>query len=288
LNTKNSKKPLIGYGSIPHLPGSKLGLRDRLTEKNISQLIEKGASDNRQIRIFAEEKVDGSCVTVTRKGNELFCGTRDGYNAATSIYSQHRLFAFWVDLHKETFLNLLTDQETLAGEWLALAHGILYQANAPFIGFDFLEQKTQRNTTELRNLRLRNAGLPHPYLLYSGPPTSIEPWKHLQTSHHGALEAPEGFVVRVEQAVQLRDHLGNKLPKKAGLKWEILALSKWVRPNMPCGQYLSGITAKPPVWNTNTNNVPWPQVIEEIAAQKGVPFDKELLTDRRTPPDHAP
>ena len=49
------------------------------------------------------------------------------------------MFAAWVEANAARFRDVLVDGERIAGEWLALAHGIRYELpHEPFVVFDVL------------------------------------------------------------------------------------------------------------------------------------------------------
>ena len=80
-----NRKPLGGkaYGSISHLPGSRLGPGDHQCHEGKAVICTIRARD-RHDRIIVQEKLDGSCVAVAKVDNRIIPLTRAGYPAHTS------------------------------------------------------------------------------------------------------------------------------------------------------------------------------------------------------------
>jgi len=118
------KQPLGGksYGSIGHLPGSRMGPKDRQCPEGHKRIATEKARDKFD-SISCQEKLDGSCVSVARIGDILYPLTRAGYIATCSEFQHHHIFAEWVYANQERFLAVLSDGERLCGEWLIQAHG---------------------------------------------------------------------------------------------------------------------------------------------------------------------
>src|SRR5437588_7986509 len=122
------RKPLNGkaYGSIPHLPGSRLGPGDHHVHAGQAIICTEKARD-RHDRLIVQEKLDGSCVAVAKLEGRIVPLTRAGYPAHSSPWEQHQLFEAWVwNNAYERFDQLLEEGERLCGEWLAQAHGTRY------------------------------------------------------------------------------------------------------------------------------------------------------------------
>jgi hypothetical protein len=133
-------KPLgqKAYGSIPHLPGSRLGPGDYCIHEGQAKIATERARDKHDV-IIVQEKLDGSNVAVAKVGGEILALTRAGYLATSSPYEQHHYFAAWVKENKKRFDNLLNEKERVSGEWLALAHGTRYNlTHEPFVAFDLI------------------------------------------------------------------------------------------------------------------------------------------------------
>ncbi len=122
MNTNPKPLGIKNYGSIPHLPGSRLGPGDHACHAGQAQIATAKARD-RHDEIFVQEKLDGSNVGVARLGDWVYALTRAGYKATLSPYPQHHAFARWVGQNQARFLAVLTEGERLCGEWLMQAHG---------------------------------------------------------------------------------------------------------------------------------------------------------------------
>jgi len=228
LADKPLGKPLgfKSYGSIGHLPGSRLGPGDHTVHEGQARICLQKTRDARD-KIFVTEKLDGSNVGVALKDGQLLALSRAGYLATTSPYEMHHLFAHWVRLETERFRACLQEGERLVGEWLALAHGTLYDLkHEPFVVFDMFAGQKRYAYDELR--RRCEAGLfVHPHLIHEGALGLERLEALLQTSGHGALDGPEGAVYRVERDGQV-DFLAKyvRACKEAGCYLN--------RPDRPC------------------------------------------------------
>ena len=219
-------KPLgqKAYGSIPHLPGSRRGPTDRgLSEKQASILTLK--KRDKHDRIFVEEKLDGSNCSVAKIDGEIVSLGRAGYRAITSQYEQHHRFHMWVLMNKERFESLLKEGERCCGEWMAMAHGTMYDLpHEPYVIFDLMNGSVRVTREELQS---RCTQFVLPRLIHAGDSMSIDDMmKVLEPSGHGA-ESVEGAVWRVER------------------KGKVDFLGKYVRHDKVDGSMLGG----DPVWN---------------------------------------
>jgi hypothetical protein len=229
-------KPLgiKAYGSICHLPGSRLGAGDHKLNEGQARILTGKARDKHD-RIIVQEKLDGSNVAIARVAGSVLALGRSGYLAQTSKYEQHQLFADWVRRHSDRF-EFLADGERLCGEWLAQAHGTRYTLlHEPFVAFDLMTG-SQRLPHELFLARVSVASLVTPYVLSIGPPLSIAAaMDALQASgrngFHGAIDPVEGAVWRVER------------------KGAVDFLGKFVRLEKQDGCYLPEISNREAVWN---------------------------------------
>lgn len=220
------------YGSIPHLPGSRLGPGDHRVSPGQARIACEQTRD-RHDEVIVEEKLDGSCVAVARVRGELVALQRRGYPARTSPYEQHHLFADWVDEQQNRF-DFLEEGERLVGEWLAQAHGTLYDLTDtdPFVAFDLFAASNVRLPIDAFMERVRDRFVTPP-LLSRGRPVSIEEALRL-LGPHGRWRATtpvEGVVWRIER------------------KGKVDFLAKYVRPDKVDGCYLPEISGRPPVWN---------------------------------------
>jgi hypothetical protein len=226
-------KPLgrKAYGSIPHLPGSRLGPGDWSIHVGQEAICLTKARD-RHDRVIVTEKLDGSNVAVARIGGDVLAVTRAGYLASDSPYPQHHHFGAWVDLNAGRFLAALNDGERLNGEWLALAHGTRYALpHEPFVVFDAMREAERLPWDEIVG-RCAMGAFTHARVLSDGPPVSVEDiLPILMVSGHGALDPVEGAVWRVERHGQFDFN------------------AKWVRPDKVDGKYLTDISGHPEVWH---------------------------------------
>ncbi len=227
-------KPLGGkaYGSIPHLPGSRLGLGDHHCHEGQALICTARARD-RHDRIIVQEKVDGSCVAVAKVDGRIVPLVRSGYEAHSSPWEQHKLFDLWVWKYAyERFDAALRDGERVCGEWLAQAHGTRYElAHDPFVAFDILANGVRTPFDEFSE-RMATAGFVMPRLLHNGGPIPAEEIAtRLEPSGHGALDPVEGAVWRVER------------------RGKVDFLAKFVRQDKLDGCYLPEISGAPAIWN---------------------------------------
>ena len=127
--TENAKfiKPLgiKAYGSICHLPGSRLGPGDHKLNPGQAKILTEKARDKHD-RIIVQEKLDGSNVAIARVNGVMIPIGRAGYPAITSPYEQHKLFATWLFSNLDRF-EFLEQGQWLSGEWLAQAACYLCQ-----------------------------------------------------------------------------------------------------------------------------------------------------------------
>lgn len=227
-------KPLgrKAYGSIPHLPGSRLGPSDHHCHEGQAKIATVKARDKHDV-IIVQEKLDGSNVAVAKVNGQLHVLTRAGYPAISSPYEQHQKFALWAYDNIERFSELLKDGERICGEWLAQAHGTRYNLkHEPFVAFDIIRGEKRLPLTEFTT-RVEKFDFVTPSLLSYGPPLSIE--AGMQTiglyGHHGALDPVEGLIYRVER------------------KGEVDFLTKYVRPDKQDGKYLPEYNEDRITWN---------------------------------------
>lgn len=227
-------KPLgaKAYGSIPHLPGSRMGPGEHTINFGQSQIAQHKTRDKHD-KVWVQEKLDGSCVAVARVGGELLALGRAGHLAASSPYPQHVMFADWVRDHAWRFA-FLREGERVVGEWLAQAHGTRYDLTLrdPFVAFDLMTGTARASYEDFcERLGEGDAKLWTPHTT-SGP-LSIEDamaWVG-ERGFYGALDRVEGVVWRVER------------------RGVVDFLVKYVRPDKVDGSYLDSVTGLEPVWN---------------------------------------
>lgn len=224
------------YGSIPHLPGSRLGPGDHHCEAGQARIACEKTRDKHDI-VIVQEKLDGSNVAVVKLNGEIIALTRAGYTAISSPHLQHHLFHNWVEREKNRFKWLLNEGERVCGEWLAMAHGTRYNlTHEPFVPFDIMMGNSRFCWAEFER-RVREHDFKTPFLLHVGGAFSIESaFPVIAQSGHGAIDLVEGAIWRVER------------------KGTVDFLCKYVRPEKEDGKYFTEITGKPPVWNINIEN----------------------------------
>lgn len=230
-------KPLGGkaYGSIPHLPGSRMGPADHHCHPGQEAICT--AKPRRGDRIIVTEKLDGACMAVARIGDAIVPITRAGYHATDGAYEHLRAFVPFVAKQETMFRDALRDGERICGEWLALAHGTRYDPGhdgfAPFVAFDIIRDGKRILRDEFL-ARAKSAGIKTAACLHDGP----EPYtvaeamaRLLGKGFHGALDDVEGAVWRVER------------------EGRVDFLAKYVRQDKVDGAYLPDISGNAPIWH---------------------------------------
>jgi ATP-dependent RNA circularization protein (DNA/RNA ligase family) len=196
-----NKKPLgqKAYGSIPHLPNSRLGPGDHHIEIGQALIATKKTRDENDL-IIVQEKLDGSNCCVAKLNGQILPLVRSGYLADTSPYEQHHLFSRWVKANEKRFDKLLNENERVCGEWLAQAHGTIYKLkHEPFVVFD-LFVNNERLTYHNFLLKVLPLGFVIPNLVHIGQPISVDKaLKKVEVSGHGAVDEVEGVIYRVER-----------------------------------------------------------------------------------------
>ena len=185
--------------------------------------------------IIVQEKLDGSNCSVAKVKGQILALGRSGYLADTSPYEQHKLFAKWVKSHEDRFAKLLNENERVSGEWLAQAHGTIYNLiHEPFVVFDLIT-KNERTTYHNFLLRVLPLGFVVPNLVHIGQPLSIEKaLKRVEVSGHGAVDEVEGVIYRVER------------------HGKVDFLTKFVKQSKVDGKYLPEKNNGQTIWNWNT------------------------------------
>lgn len=226
-------KPLghKAYGSIPHLPGSRLGEGDHHCSPGQARIACEKARDKHDL-IIVQEKLDGSCCAVAKKDGKIIALGRAGYLAESSQYPVHHSFCRYVGENVNRFDRLLNEGERVVGEYLAQAVGTRYDLpHEPFVPFDLiLNQK--RWSYKLFEARVKSLQFPVPMLISIGGPVSIEnAIQAVKVSGHGAIDPVEGAIWRVER------------------KGEVDFLVKFVRHDKEDGKYFPEKTGGETVWN---------------------------------------
>lgn len=225
-------KPLgrKAYGSIPHLPNSRMGPGDHKCHEGQARIATIKTRD-RHDTVLVQEKLDGTCVAVAKIGTEIVPLIRAGYRADSSHYRQHHLFAQWVYENQDRFDRLLNDGDRAVGEWLAQAHGTRYDLTGrePFVLFDIMRDDRRATWEEVVSRSMGEFVLPY---TFSGPTSVAEAMQTLgEFGRYGALDPIEGAVWRVER------------------EGRVDFLVKYVRPDKVDGSYLDSVTGEEPVWN---------------------------------------
>ncbi|TAF64674.1 MAG: hypothetical protein EAZ55_10560 [Cytophagales bacterium] len=193
---------IANYGSIPHLPSSRMGKGKHHLERGQARIATRTPRDYRDL-VIVQEKLDGANVGVVKLQGKLVCLSRSGHDCSISPYPLHRLFVRFVKKNEARFQVLLEEGERVCGEWLLVAHGTRYALpHEPLVVFDIFNPQNERLTYHDFILRVLPLGFVVPRLLHIGQPLPIE--KALQlldkdTSRHGALESIEGAIWRVER-----------------------------------------------------------------------------------------
>jgi hypothetical protein len=230
-------KPLKqkAYGSIPHLPGSRLGPSDHHCHEGQANIATLKKRDRHDL-IIVQEKLDGSCCAVAKIEDKIIALGRAGYLASSSQYPVHLVFDAWVKENEERFYNLLFEGERAVGEFLAMAVGTKYNLpHEPFVVFDIMKG-TERMIVDHLEARVGSCGFTMPKIISYGEPLSIqEMLKHIQTSGHGAIDPVEGAVWRIER------------------KGYVDFLTKYVRHDKEDGKYFPERTNGETIWNCDVS-----------------------------------
>ena len=232
--TTKPAKPLgrKAYGSIGHLPNSRIGPGDHHVHEGQGRICMEKARDTHD-RIIVTEKLDGSNVAVAKIAGEIIALGRAGYPAATSPFEQHHYFTDWVNGRIPLFQAMLEDGEVLHGEWLAQAHGTLYDLHhSPLVAFD-LTRAGKRVTWDEHYGRCRQFDIVTPRVVHDGGPIHSDAvLPSLSWSGHGVRRGDqvEGAVWRVER------------------RGAYDFMAKWVRSDKVDGTYLPELSGAEPVW----------------------------------------
>lgn len=241
-------KPLnrCSYGSIPHMIGSKRGPSDGGIDYPLHDIFTKKCHP--RDRIIVQAKVDGSNVGIANIDGEIIALNRCGYEAKTSPYLSHWLFAEWVQVHVG-LESLIRPGERLCCEWLAQVHGTWYLSLPhPIMAFDLIGPNNKRLRTDDfydRMIEARNWLPTVPELIRSeGTSIPIEQAMQLMraASNVGVLRSttpPEGVVYRLEGTRSGR--LGTD---------SFRSIAKYVQPEFEPGAYLPDVSpdATQPEW----------------------------------------
>jgi len=128
---------------------------------------------------------------------------------------------------------MLNEGEALHGEWLAQAHGTIYDlGHEPFVAFDLTESGERVSFDELKS-RCDFYTVTTPHIISDGQPISTKrALKQLgDRGFHGACDPVEGAVWRVER------------------RGEFDFLAKFVRHDKQDGKYLPDISGDDEHWH---------------------------------------
>lgn len=223
------------YGSIGHLPCSRMGPTDSACPEGQQRIATLKARDKHDV-VIVTEKLDGSNVGIARVGDAIHALGRAGYLAQTSRFEQHQLFAAWVREHEVFWRDVLAPGQRLVGEWMAQAHGTRYTLPlGPFAAFDLMKDDKRLPYKVLDQL-CTTWKIAQPKLIHIGAPISVEKAMAIHgLGDHGCLDEPEGVVYRIER------------------KGQYDFMAKWVRPDKVDGKWLPDVTGSlspgVPIWN---------------------------------------
>lgn len=231
------KKPLghKAYGSIPHLPGSRLGIGDHHVTEGQARIACEKARDKHDL-IIVQEKLDGSNCSVAKINGEIIALGRAGYRASSSQYPIHLVFHEWVKENEARFDRLLMDGERVCGEFLAQAVGTKYDLkHEPFVPFDIMTGM-MRLDYERFYRRIERLNFTLPRLISIGAPFSIDQAiEEIKVSGHGAIDPVEGAIWRVER------------------KGVVDFLCKFVHHHKQDGKYFPEVSGQDTVWNIDVS-----------------------------------
>lgn len=195
----NTGKPLghRSYGSIPHLPGSRMGAGDYHLNEGQAKIATEKVRDKHD-RVIIQEKLDGSNVAVAKIDGQILAIIRAGYLAKTSGFIQHMYFDKWVSLNAGRFDKVLNDGERICGEWLAQAHGTIYNLwHEPFVAFDIMSGNKRLAYDSFIERVSNDFVIPN---VVSLQPLSVtKAMLVLGDGKHGAVDKVEGVIYRVER-----------------------------------------------------------------------------------------
>lgn len=227
-----ARKPLgrKAYGSIGHLPNSRLGPGDHSVHEGQARICTEKKRDKHDT-IIVQEKLDGSCTAVAKINGQIIALGRAGWPADTSPFEQHKIFSQWVRMNEKRFCEALNDGERLVGEWLAQAHGTIYDLTdrEPWAVFDLMNGARRVTLTELQDRIGEKFETPH--TLHVGDELSVDDAIILHESSKWPCDEIEGVVYRMER------------------KGIVDFLAKWVRPTKIDGKYLPEVSGGKAIWN---------------------------------------
>lgn len=233
------------YGSIPHLPGSKLGPGDHHVDAGQNRICTEQVRDKHDW-VIVQEKYDGGNVGVENDAGQIIALTRRGFLAKDSNFEQHRKFAQWVEKNSDRFRGIIAPGDKLFGEWLLQVHGVKYDIETePFVVFDYFSGRERMTVSDLTN-HVKPFEFSTPRIIAIGnqhqPVESIIGRLTVKTNYpinakNEPGNIPEGLIYRVER-------LG-----------KLIFLAKYVRHDFEPGAYLPEMKGGEPIWNFNPSNI---------------------------------
>lgn len=208
------------YGSIPYIPSS-----PTINSRKVIPLGQEYILTNKtqKYNVYMQEKMDGSCVGVTKLNGEILALTRNGYLAKNSIYKQHNAFDLYVQNNMNTFKDLVNEGDFAIFEYIGVNHGTLYKyMKDPLYLIDYFIDK-KRQSVLVTSKIARKYGFNTPITWYMAE--SIKA-KEVYNALREELESkgldylPEGLIYRCE--------------KEESFSF----IAKWVRPNYEPLKYI--------------------------------------------------
>lgn len=233
---RKSVKPLgtKGYGSTPHLVGSRVGPSDSHVDPGMAKIMTV-AVRNRHDRVIVTEKLDGSCMTVAKIGRWIVPINRAGYLVTDSPWPMQHVFADYVADRAKAFSSILADGERIAGEWMLQAHGTRHRITDTrdlFVAFAIIGPKGRIPYDDFAE-RTDKADIRRAHVISDGPAFSQAAAISALGSYgfHGALEQPEGAVWVLET------------------RGEYNSIAKHVIAEKIDGKYLGNLSGAENIWN---------------------------------------
>ena len=188
------------YGSIGHLPSSRLGPADKHITEGQAKIATERVRD-RHDKVIVQEKLDGSNVGVALKDGKIYALTRAGYEAHTSPFVQHQKFNDFVYENEDRFRAVLNEGERICGEWLYQAHGTKYDLyHEPFVAFDIFNTSNRRFCYDEFLHKNDNLFVIPRRIPLDGPHSICEAKNFFgEFGGHGAIDPIEGYIWRVER-----------------------------------------------------------------------------------------
>ena len=227
-----------GYGSIPHLIGSRRGPGDHGCNEGEQTICTQKCGAQR--KVVVEEKADGTCVAVICVNGTIMAINRAGYPCESSKWIQHRHFHQWVESVKHTWPKML-EGERWVFEWCSVAHGTKYKFAfdvPPCFLIDTFD-KDRRCSLDIRKHISEAIRVREPIQVHDGPLDTLAAYGLLLSRTRLDLnpcseyiDPPEGLVYRVTS--------------RTG---EHQFLAKWVNPDKTPGLYLPVTTGGSEIFN---------------------------------------